>query len=463
MKKTLSLLLTVAMLLAMIPAVVVSTSAATPTVDPIKITTHSATDNYKNGDTTQKVNWDKFWDGKANDSDYRFGYQFKETVDVIGKFDKPTKVGRVNLSAQYYTARSRNVQVFLSTDAENWVDLGYLVCNETNNAKYRVYSVYVPVEHANTEFLYVRILKDLSRFKDVDTDSDGTKDATYFDFNYALVYPRTELDEPVSVKHLSHNADNNARFTDEERNQVLNGIKPTRAFQVYNQAAGSEMIRGQFETPTKIDAIEVAVDAANGNRLQTCLFEASVDGETWKTIADTGSIAYSNYSSSIFQLNSTDKNTAYNYFRIIKNNTWSFSYLTLAIHGTEQGADFIGTQVKKDTDSWALRLVSTVDLDTATAVGYEITAMAEGMTDKTWDKSTDIVYNSIKETTTDGENTLTALGLGGKYIFTATIHSISIADYDAIDFFVKPYVVDANGNKVYSVEQQFTFVDGVLQ
>ena len=459
MKKTLSLLLTVAMLLAMIPAVVVSTSAATPTVDPIKITTHSSTSvNYANGDKTKApVNWDGFWEPVASDS-HRFGSYFSETVSVVGQFDKPTKVGHIDLSAQYYRGRSRNVQVLLSTDAETWVDLGSITCNESNDKKFRVYSVYVPSQYANTEFSYVKILKDWNKFQDKDQNGDGVID-TWFDFNYAVVYPRTASDEPAAIKHVSHNSDNNSRSTDEQRAQVWNNVVPTKSFQVYNQGAGTEMMRGQFENPTVIDAIQVTVDGANGNRVQNCQFQASVDGETWTTIADTGTISYANYNNSIFHLNSTDKTTAYNYIRIIKNNTWSFSFLTLGVFGTEQGADFIGTQVKKDTDTWSLRLVSTIDVDTVKGVGYEITAMAEGMSDKVWDKSTQVVYTSIK----GADKTSTALDLGGKYIFTATIHSISIEDYDAIEFFVRPYVIDANDNKVYSVEQSFTFVDGELQ
>jgi len=466
MKKTLSLLLTVAMLLAMIPAVVVSTSAATPTVDPIKITTHSATTNYANGDkTTDPVNWDGFW----NITTDRYGYYFSETVELVGKFDKPTKVGHVDICAQYYYGRTRNLQVFLSVDGTTWVDLGYLYANEhdndysnSSNGKTRVvFSMYIPTEYANTEFQYVKILKDWSKFQDKDVNEDGVKD-TYFDFNYAAVYPRTALDEPVSIKHYSNHA--NITSSAEDLNKAWNYETPSKSIVGGNPGSNVAMMVGQFESPTVIDAIHLTFAGDNADRMRSTVIEASVDGVNWNVIALTiPNTSLGNYKQSRIQLNSTDKTTAYNYIRIIKNSTWTFEYLNVGVFGTEQGADFIGTQVKKDTDSWALRLVSTVDLDTATAVGYEITAMAEGMTDKTWDKSTDIVYNSIKETTTEGENTLTALGLGGKYIFTATIHSISIADYDAIDFFVKPYVVDANGNKVYSVEQQFTFVDGVLQ
>lgn len=463
MKKTFSLLLTVAMLLAMIPTLAIGASAEPVTATPLNVTIvdELTSVNYPAGDTTQDpIDWSKFFNGTTAN---RFGHFFCETVCIVGKLDKPTKLGHIDLSAQYYPSRARNVQVFVSTNATDWVELGYLFANDTSNAWYRLYSFYISPAYGDTEFQYVKILKDRDRFQDADRNDDGVKD-TDFDFNFACVYERTEKDEPVSVKHVSHNSDNESRNNDVDRNKAWNYELPSAAIQIYNQAAGSEMMRAQFESPTIIDTIHIVIDGSNGNRLQNCVFEGSVDGETWTTVATLPSnLSLSNYANSTIQVHSLDKTTAYNYIRIIKNNSWSFSYKSIGIFGTETGADFVGTQVKKDASSWALRLVSTVDATNLTKVGYEITAMADGMTDKIWDKSTEIVYNSIYETTTEGTNKLTALDLGGAYIFTATIHGISIEDYDEITFFVKPYVIDANGNKIYSLEQTLVYNDGVLQ
>ena len=159
-----------------------------------------------------------------------------------------------------------------------------------------------------------------------------------------------------------------------------------------------------------------------------------------------------------------DGTTAYNYVRLSANSGYaSWAGYSVAFVGTEQEQNNgFGYQTKVDADKWALRLIAAADVLDYDAVGFEITATGEGITDKAWDESTETVYTAVYEQTADAAEPVVreAAYFNGEYLYTAVITGISIADYADITFTVKPYVI-RDGVKLYSAPRVIVLNDGV--
>jgi hypothetical protein len=201
--------------------------------------------------------------------------------------------------------------------------------------------------------------------------------------------------------------------------------------------------------------------------MNNTIIKASVDGVNWNTIVTMQGI-WNNCQNKAAKKTAhfrVNDDTAYNYIQIVRNHKFwggGFQAYSIGFVGEEQNvSNSVKYQTKVDGDAWALRLISTIDTLDCDAVGFEITATAAELTEaKAWDRNTDIVYTSITETVNGKDEIRDAAYCGGNYIYTAAITGISIADYSAITFTVKPYVL-IDGAKVYGATQTIVLNDGV--
>lgn len=123
------------------------------------------------------------------------------------------------------------------------------------------------------------------------------------------------------------------------------------------------------------------------------------------------------------------------------------------------------SQIKTDTDSYAVRFVSAISSLRFSAVGYQITVTGtmidEEQLEQTVNKSADLsgttVYSAIYETTETENERVDAPD--GCAFYTATIDGISFDKYEALTFEVTPYVV-VGEKTVTGTTVTFTFQDG---
>ena len=455
MKKALSLLLTVAMLLTMIAALTVSPVSAeepaTPERTPLKIELVSASTNLHNN-TSTVVNWNGIFDPTSTTRHYA---RTSNDIEIVGKFEQPTQVTSVVLRNQFYRSRMNTVVVQFSVDGTNWT-IGYTL-QEVRDTPDVECDVEITTPGDDTLYNYIRIFK--SKAVGEGSYSDGTK-WIELDLQRVVAY-----NDGSNAKQLIQASTHKITSSD----GLTNGDK---FFDYYNtklvQTGGSEnpnnLIEGKLDKPTVLSEILVRYDGA---RMNGTIIKASVDGVTWNTLVTmNGQWGNANNSASQkighFHVNDT---TAYNYIQIVRNHTlWGGKWQAYSIGFVGEELDVsnnLSYQTKIDADAWSLRLISTIDTLNCDAVGFEITATAAELAEaKAWDRNTTTVYTSICETVNGETVVRDAAYCGGNYIYTAVISGISIADYSAITFTVKPYVV-IDGAKVYGATQTLVFNDGV--
>lgn len=435
MKKILCAFLATVMLAMMIPAFALTASAEEGELTGRLNVTHvSASDTTKD--------WSKMWD-ITNTT--RLGYQFDNALEFVGKFDKPTKVTLFVISSQYYNSRMNGIKVYFSADGENWDSAAVSISGLNNTVSGNLQFNY-PIS-IDEEYSYVKIAKD--------TANSNSK--YEFDIQWVAFYnnPREANNNYEKVYAVSQ--DSNAG---KKNASVLWDYSNETAVAWGNSNTGKVMITGEFATPTVIKDIYFKLQSGSGARNEFVSIEASTDGSSWTKIAQSGKVGNA-YTDIVLHSNSK---TAYKFVRLVKNVTYTFGLTAIGIVGEAQKpventteADFVGVQTKIETEDWSLRLISTVDSLDYRAVGYEINVT--GDISKSFDECTQTVYSSI----VDDLGTRYAEALGGKYIFTATVHTISIEKYDNLIFEIKPYVIDMNGDKIYGGTYTYEFIDGVVQ
>lgn len=80
-------------------------------------------------------------------------------------------------------------------------------------------------------------------------------------------------------------------------------------------------------------------------------------------------------------------------------------------------------------------------------VGFTVTPKTETATGEAVDIEGNTVYDSV----TALDATVTAISMGGKYVYALVINGIPADAHGAVEYTVTPYVIDANGNRVNGI------------
>jgi len=454
MKRFFSLLLTVAMLLAMIPAVIVGASAEvvntpsaqTPTTEytvPKGLSVAwadvvSGSVTYNSSGAT--VDWSKmsFNHFDTETQQNVASYQGSSTeIVVVGKYNRPTTISQFALRSDYYAGRRNGFKIYLSSDnAETWTEV-VSVEGLAHGNKDQVITYTLDSAYATTKWTNVKVTANKTGWAELHGVVALTADNTV-DSGATL----------VGATHYQSFSDKLAPAWNSSMFQVTvkDGTNPA-----YTSA--------KLDNPTKIDTIVIHT-GIYGSRTRTGKVYASVDGTNWEEI---GAIPGTN-SNNLCHTLTVASNKAYSYVKVCQGvgyEPYDWSVLRFYVYGTPSGCQVTDTQQKiaQDGLTYAVRFVSKVDsLTDYSAVGYKITATAEGMTTKTWKESSTTVYSSIKALV-DGVETTVEAG-EGKYYFTATVENISIEQYADVTFVIEAFVV-VDGVEMYSAPVTVVFNDGV--
>ena len=465
MKRTLSLLLTVATLVAMLSAFAVTpVAAADEARTPLKVdfVSYKAYDNtnteYTTYDTTTLGNYlgnslDKIFD-PTNASRACPFLKSGHRIEVVGKFAEPTQITGMQLKP--WVAKNLNgVVILLSEDGTNWVNaLTYYNPNYSSVAAKTV--VDAPI-HATGTYNYVKVFKSGTIGDDILNKEKGA----YLDLFFVAFY--NEPQNKMNVVEAAYSKTLTAATT--SNMEKIFDFDNTDLCKV-NGNVKEPLVVGKFAHPTVISGVCMTFNSSGAN---TTTIEVSEDGVTWKSLGNIGYqwlniLGGALDNKGVAYLPLADATTAYSYVRIVRGQNYSnWNSYSFAFIGTEQEQNNgFGYQTKVESDKWALRLIAAADVLDYDKVGFEITATGEDVTDKAWDEATDVVYTAVYEEIPEAAEPIAreASYFNGEYLYTAVITGISIADYADITFTVKPYVI-RDGVKLYSATQVIVINDGV--
>ena len=434
MKKTVSLLLLLTMLVLSVPMVTLNVIAADAT--PLTVTHVSCTENYSQN-KGEAVDWRGGWDwSKENSKDSgRLTGQFDEDFEMVGKFSEPTHITSVTLCSQYYNSRMNGIRVYASEDSENWVEL-FVLSDLSGTAWFNEISVNVSAIAGEKEYLYVKVSKPLN-VKDTKFGDSSTNNAVYVDFRWVAFYnDPTEAKTFSEVTHISASSSANAgieaawNFSNTTICRVPGNVK-------------EEVMRGEFRYPTEITEIFIKLPAYQ-DRINHTAFEMSVDGETWKEVARiTGGYKLPG---EVIRLSVSDTATPYKYVRIMRNQEYSaWDVAGFGFVGTEHPemavhTSFNGFQRSSEADgTYAVKLICTADRTDYQKAGMKIVCTSEIGDKWNFDMQTTEFTDKTFQHTDTGEKEITAESLGGVAMYTAVLTGIP----DNIGLFgitVTPYV-----------------------
>ena len=129
-------------------------------------------------------------------------------------------------------------------------------------------------------------------------------------------------------------------------------------------------------------------------------------------------------------------------------------------------SEIVGMQyTDPSADTQNVRFLAALHSLNGTAAGFEITASYldenDDVATKSWEKSCNYVYSSIIATSDGGTvASVTANELGGTYLVALSVDGVPVEADVQIDFVVKSYVIDDNGDKQYSETVRFTIIGG---
>lgn len=268
-------------------------SAATPLAPPggyLKVTHVSAT-------TNGSIDWSKIWDVTNVD---RLGCDFENEVEIIGQFEKPTKVTDIIFTSQYYHARLNGITVSLSVDGKEWRQV-LAISGESGSSWYKQYSY--GFDAGSTEYSYIRLAQS--------TKNSSFSNKYTFDCPFVAVYDNSAaniddaLTGKLNVTHVSA-SDNGVDWSKawDEANTTRLG---------YQFATPVEIV-GQFDEPTRVTDI-VFCSVYYHSRLNGITVSLSVDGKEWvEALAIKGQSSSGSYFPLGFSLNSG--NTQYSYVKL---------------------------------------------------------------------------------------------------------------------------------------------------
>ena len=423
MKKIICCVLSVCMIFGMLPLLAFSGVAASAT--PLKVTPLSMSENYhQNLTSNAPVNWALGWN--ANNTTRAVG-QIDEDFYMIGKFDQPTRVTNFVLCISYYGARCEGMNVSLSTNGSDWVDVATVmnqIFNETNGK----IQISTPAA-GDTKYEYVKVWRDVEYH-------NGSIVTMWVDFMWIAFYDDSTLYDRdfIDVSHVSSSA--NAVAGIENAWDFSNAT----TYRVAGAATG-EMMRGKLKYPTVLSDIYIKKESGSAHYNHTAI-EASVDGVTWIEIAKI--TANTMYLGNVMHLPVSDT-TPYNYVRVIRNQAYSYWYaIGIGFFGTEhpeavEHVEVKGFQRSVDADNaYALRFICSVDSTEYSDIGMKIACHAEDGGEWNFDVKASEFRQSFTEKRDGTSSEITAQELGGVAICTAVIDGIP-SDIGFFSAQVTPY------------------------
>ena len=362
MKKTLSLLLTAAMLLAIIPCLAFSVSAAetgTQTVtdfddfsfpDDMRIIQASVTSGTSvycsNANETidfSKMILNGFGNQIAAKVSATDGSEEAVATDVciIGKFPQAERMRAFAMKASW-RSRANNLRISLSTNGTAWTEVVTLsgLSNPSPNAA-AVILYTLPDSLANTAYQYVKIEK----------TSGVVGNWVGFD-GIAFLKNSPVGSIRIASTHFESSYDAfSACWNKTNTTQIT-----------HKDVSILDYTSAQLASPTVID--QIAIDfGVNGARLRTSKLYGSTDGSEWEEIAALTNTSYAN----LTQYYTVHSNKAYSYVKLEQGTgykSYDWSVLRISVYGYAEGAARIAAtnvperNVTADTSNPAIDLWS---------------------------------------------------------------------------------------------------------
>lgn len=441
-KKLLTLLLAAAMLLVLLPAAVVPAGALEESLST-GATLISATHYQSSADKFASV-WNP--SNTTQQSVQNTGICDYSSAMLAG----PTVIDKVVLDYGAQGSRARNGLIYGSVDGETWEVIGKIPGTNSNN------TTMTASISTNKAYSYVKV-----------EQAESLKQY-WWSLLRVGVYGWAEDADRIAVTHMAE-LDSTADTSDPVINLWSDANTTARTGSDTDDIV--EWTVAKFDFPTVISAIYLTSgDKAGRNR--GIAYEGSMDGEHWTQILRSGHQNDSQYNNGTKRVEISDEN-AWLYLRarnVLESETgdWHWNVINFAVYGTTPTVTAQGTQAKiKGDGTYAVRMVSTLDLLDYDAVGFEITVTGEGLAEaKEWDKKTSYVYTAISEGVYDEQSGTVvqtvrdAAYFGANYICALTVDNISIEAYGALTFTVRAYI-ELDGARLYADTFSATYNDGV--
>ena len=435
MKKHVSFLLALAMILAMLPMLGSISSAEEPTRTPLNVSFVRASANVHSDGKT--VNWSTIFDPNSTTRHYA---RTTTDIEIIGQFEQPTQITSVVLRNNYYRNRMVGTVVQFSTDGTNW-SVGYTL-QEVRDAKDGACDVEIPIPEDGTLYSYVRIYKSVKMddAKQLYNDANGK----YIELDLLRI---VFYSEPTTAPNLIEARYEKTVTTNPNENlEKLFTFSNKEHCRVTGKNYPDTLVIGSFDKPTVITDIFLRYDQAYINHTA---IEASVDGETWVQIAKASNFwgnASNSAGTTIGHIHVFDEN-AYSYVRLIRNHNYgewhnySIAFMGEQVEPVIIPVDLAGYQRTAVQDgTYALRLIATSDDTAYTKAGMKLTCSAKNGDTWNFDLPAENFLTSITDRTNGTETTITAESLGGTKLYTAVLEGIP-ASLGLFSVTATPYVV----------------------
>lgn len=428
MKRFLSLLLTLTILLACVGVLVVSASAEGAVLPAEKAAVEYVGTNYTGWNPSEVfTDVTKAYNVRSNQS--------TGAVWVTGKFAEPTVVTEITVTVNSkYADRARAGVVYGSADGETWVRLA-VMSGERSDWGQNI-KMTGSVNHG-AAFSYIKY------------EQAASLVGNYYTFGGMEVYGRA-VDARQSVTYKDYAGG----YYDDGGNNAMKVFELGNSA-VWNSASiagngGEAWVMGSFAEPTVITTVRISGHSSSSQfgRMRDATVEASVDGQNWTVL---GRVKETPTSRTL--LISVEDNTAYSYVRLRKVSTENslFSVAGVDVYGFSAVPAFCAYQETVPADgTQRVRFIAAIDMLGYSNVGFRISAAytVDG-TVKTVgiDKDCTLVYTSL--TATDGEGTVvrvTAEELGGTYLYAVVINGVPANAGDVV-FTVTPYA--AQGGRTF--------------
>ncbi len=126
-----------------------------------------------------------------------------------------------------------------------------------------------------------------------------------------------------------------------------------------------------------------------------------------------------------------------------------------AYAAAQADVQLVAYQTAGNADSYDIRFIGTVGSTEHSAVGFEILAVYDNGS-RRFCRESSTVYTSLLGVSENGiTETVTAGEMGGTYLVALTVTGIP-RTVGSVSFRVRPYTVDADGNKTYGTEKTVT-------
>ena len=336
MRRTLHLILTVAVLLTCIPSTVVFAADANATPLSVELVSAKA---FVNGAevASDQTNLGQFFYGwtpifNPNNVTTRVTPFLKEntTIEVVGRFSEPTVISEMVFRTLGGGARLNGVVVMFSADGTNWTQ-GFTLQNENAPAQS---DVKISIPSDPIAYQYVKIFKS----GNIQNETLGGVKGNYLDVYHVRFYgasasAQSQIVEAVYESTLTTATSLNLnKFFDYGNADICT---------VSGAVNPDALVVGRFEHPTVISDVYIHYYGASANWTKVL---ASTDGVTWVQIAQMTGMWANAANPAVKTVGHMPVNdtTAYSYIKIERNHNYGSGWKSYSI-------GFLGTENEEET------------------------------------------------------------------------------------------------------------------